>query len=193
MTGGPEGRQPMDSEVPLELLIPPWWLRESKGLRGSASDRKDRPRPMAGPERPGPPRRASPEAPGDGAAAAHALVERVREAIRERHYSPRTEKSYAGWVRRFLAFHRYADATLMGATEVRAYLTHLATDRSVSASTQNQAFSALLFLFRAVLGRKLEDLDDTPRAKRPTRLPVVLSRSEARAGIDHLPGRVWLV
>jgi integron integrase len=73
------------------------------------------------------------------------------------------------------------------------HLTHLAIHRRVSASTQNQAFSALLFLFRTVLGRDLEDLDDTPRAKRPTRLPVVLSRSEARALIDHLPGRLWLV
>jgi integron integrase len=117
----------------------------------------------------------------------------VREAIRERHYSRRTEKSYVGWVRRFLAFHRYADTTRMGATEVRAYLTHLATNRRVSASTQNQAFSGLLFLFRVVLSRNLEELDDTPRAKRPERLPVVLSRSEARALIDHLPGRLWLV
>ena len=193
MTSGPQGRHPRNSEVPLEILTPPWWHRKSEGLRGSTSDRKDRPPPTAGPERPGPPRRALPEAPGDGAAAAHALTERVREAIRERHYSPRTEKSYVGWVRRFLAFHRYEDATRMGATEVRAYLTHLATNRRVSASTQNQAFSALLFLFRAVLGHKLEELDDTPRAKRPTRLPVVLSRSEARALIDHLPGRLWLV
>jgi integron integrase len=76
---------------------------------------------------------------------------------------------------------------------VGAYLTHLATNRRVSASTQNQAFSALLFLFRAVLGRDLEELEDTPRAKRPTRLPVVLSRSEACALIGHLPGRLWLV
>ncbi|MCG6926966.1 MAG: integron integrase [Acidobacteria bacterium] len=142
---------------------------------------------------PRPPGRAAPETHRGDAAAAHALVERVREAIRARHYSRRTEKSYVGWVRRFLAFHAYGDATRMGATEVRAYLTHLATRRRVSASTQNQAFSALLFLFRQVLGRDLEALEDTPRAKRPTRLPVVLSRAEAAALISHLPGRLWLV
>jgi integron integrase len=124
---------------------------------------------------------------------AQALAERVREGIRERHYSPRTEKSYVGWVRRFLAFHRYPDAKRIGAAEVRAYLTHLATNRRVSASTQNQAFSALLFFFREVLGRSLEELDDTPRAKQPRRLPVVLSRAEARTLIGHLPGRVRLV
>lgn len=81
----------------------------------------------------------------------------------------------------------------MGTSEVPEYLTHLATKRRLSASTQNQAFSALLFLFREVLGRDLEGLDDTPRAKRPARLPVVLSRSEARALINHLAGRLWLV
>jgi integron integrase len=182
MVNGPAARQPGGAGVPLDVLTPPWWLRKSKAFRGSASVRTPHP---AG--------RAAPGTHCGDAAAAHALAERVREAIRARHYSRRTEKSYVGWVRRFLAFHGHADATRMGATEVRAYLTHLATRRRVSASTQNQAFSALLFLFRQVLGQDLEALEDTPRAKRPTRLPVVLSRAEAAALISHLPGRLWLV
>ena len=175
-----QGRRPRESEVPLEILTPPWPLRHPRGPHHTALQRKGAPRQI-------------PEAPAEHVATAQALAERVRQAIRQRHYSRRTEKSYVGWVRRFLAFHHYADATRMGTSEVREYLTHLATNRRVSASTQNQAFSALLFLFREVLGRSLEDLDDTPRAKRPARLPVVLSRSEARALIDHLPGRLWLV
>jgi integron integrase len=117
----------------------------------------------------------------------------VRQAIRERHYSPRTEKSYVGWVRRFLAFHHHRDPSQLGASGVRAYLSHLATERRVAASTQNQAFSALLFLFREVLGRELEELDDTPRARKPDTIPTVLSREEARALIDHLPDQLWLI
>jgi integron integrase len=117
----------------------------------------------------------------------------MRRTIRERHYSRRTEKSYAGWARRFFAYHRYADPARLGAPEVRAYLTHLAVNRHVSASTQNQAFSALLFLFRDVLGRKLEELDDTPRAKGPVRLPVILSRGEVRAVTARLRGQLWLL
>jgi integron integrase len=125
--------------------------------------------------------------------AANALIQRLRQAIRQRHYSRRTEKSYAGWVRRFLAFHRYRDPALLGTAEVRAYLTHLAVRQQVSASTQNQAFSALLFLFREVLERKMEGLDDTPRAKSSVRLPVVLSRHEVRALLGRLRGRLWLI
>jgi hypothetical protein len=85
-------------------------------------------------------------------AAANAVIQRLRQAIRQRHYSRRTEKSYAGWIRRFVAFHRYRDPALLGTAEVRAYLTQLAVQQQVSASTQNQAFSALLFLFRLCAG-----------------------------------------
>jgi integron integrase len=86
-----------------------------------------------------------------------------------------------------------ATPALLGTVEVRAYLTHLAVRQQVSAFTQNQAFSALLFLFREVLERKLEGLDDTPRAKTPVRLPVVLSRHEVRAVLSRLRGRPWLI
>jgi integron integrase len=121
------------------------------------------------------------------------MVRRVRQAIRRRHYSLRTEKSYVGWLRRFLAFHHHPDPSLMGAAEVRSYLTHLAVRTRVSASTQNQAFSALLFVFHQVLERKLDGLRDIPRAKGPVRLPVVLTRSEVRAVLSRLRGRLWLI
>jgi hypothetical protein len=93
------------------------------------------------------------------------VLERVRQAVRARHYSRRTEKAYAAWARRFLAFHNYRDPAVPGAPEVRAYLTHLAVRLKVSASTQNQAFSALLFLFREVLKRNWPG-SKTPRAPR---------------------------
>ena len=121
------------------------------------------------------------------------VLGRVRQAVRQRHYSRRTEKTYVGWVRRFVAFHRYRDPALLGSADVRSYLTHLAVGLTVSASTQNQAFSALLFLFREVLGRKLEGLEDTPRAKRPVRLPLVLTRKEVQEVLGRLRGRLWLI
>jgi integron integrase len=121
------------------------------------------------------------------------VVQRVRGAVRQRHYSLRTEKAYAGWVRRFLAFHRYREPDRLSSQDIRSFLTHLATGLTVSASTQNQAFSALLFLFREVLGRKVVGLEDTPRAKRPVRLPLVLTRQEVDAVLGRLRGRLWLI
>jgi integron integrase len=194
MPRAPHHRNSGFSAAP-EVFTPPWWLRGTGKRPEPTTERSDAPRPRHTLERrtdPGPAKTRPPSAVHD-APGAQTLVERVRRTIRERHYSRRTEKSYTGWVRRFLAFHHYADADRMGATEVRAYLTHLATERHVSASTQNQCFSALLFLFREVLGRSLEHLEDTPRAKSPVRLPVILSRSEVRALIARLPGRFWLV
>jgi len=113
---------------------------------------------------------------------------RVREALRVRHYSPRTEAAYAAWIRRFIAFNGMRHPAELGATEVRAFLTMLAVERNVSASTQNQAFSALLFLYRTVLRRPLSGLESTPRAKRPKRLPVVLSRREVARILRQLKG-----
>jgi len=195
MASGSDGRRPRESEVPLELLTPPWWIRGVDWLEGST------PEPSAASISGNTGQRCggatwdgrSPGSPHGDPAAAHALTERLRTTLRARHYSRRTEKSYTGWVRRFLAFHGFAEATRLGTPEVRAYLTHLAIHRRVSASTQNQAFSALLFLFREVLRCKLEDLEDTPRARTPARLPVILSRSEAKDLISRLPGRLWLV
>jgi integron integrase len=121
------------------------------------------------------------------------LLDRVRHAIRVRHYSRRTEKAYTFWVRRFILFHGKRHPLEMGTPEVTNFLTDLAVRRKVAASTQNQAFSALLFLYREVLGRKLEDLENGVRAKRPTRLPVVLTREEVRAILAQLRGTPWLM
>ena len=118
------------------------------------------------------------------------LSERVRAAIRVRHLSPRTEEAYLGWIRRFHAFNRGRDPAKLGAAEASAFLSRLATEGKVSASTQNQALAALLFLYRDVLGQELPWLDDLVRAKRPHRVPVVLTREEVSAvlnGIDGVP------
>lgn len=116
------------------------------------------------------------------------LLDQVRRAIRTRHYSRRTEKAYAGWVRRYVLFHGKRHPADMGAEEVTRFLTWLATDANVTASTQNQALAALLFLYREVLGVELPWLDDLVRANRPAHLPVVLARTEVRAVLDDLRG-----
>jgi site-specific recombinase XerD len=109
------------------------------------------------------------------------LLDRVREAIRVRHYSLRTEQSYIQWIRRFILFHDKRHPDTMGGPEISTFLSHLAVDRKVSASTQNQALSAILFLYQKVLEHKLDWLDDVVRAKQPRRLPVVLTQNEVGA------------
>jgi integrase len=121
------------------------------------------------------------------------LLDAVREAIRTRHYSPRTEKAYVGWVRRFVVFHGKRHPSKMGADEIRTFVSWLATDRNVSASTQNQALSALLFLYRDVLGERVGWIENVQLAKRPARLPVVLTREEAQALLASLEGTSWLM
>ncbi len=116
------------------------------------------------------------------------LLDRVRSAIRTRHYSRRTERAYVGWIRRFILFHDKRHPADMGGPEVTRFLTHLAVDEHVSASTQNQALSAVLFLYREVLRVELPWLDDVVRAKRPVHLPVVLTRDEVAAILAELHG-----
>jgi integron integrase len=116
------------------------------------------------------------------------LLDRVRESLRTHHYSRRTEKAYVAWIRRYILFHDKRHPAEMGAPEVTGFLTWLAVDRSVAASTQNQALSALLFLYREVLGQDLPWLEDLVRAKRRPYLPVVLTRDEVRAVLDRLDG-----
>ncbi len=116
------------------------------------------------------------------------LLDQVRDLIRTKHYSIRTENQYLQWIRRFILFHGKRHPRDMGAPEVEAFLSHLAVSRDVAASTQNQALSALLFLYREVLGIDLPWLDNVTRAKRPQRLPVVLSRDEVRAVLDRMTG-----
>ncbi len=116
------------------------------------------------------------------------LLDRVRYQMRLRHLSRRTEKAYVAWIRRYVLFHGKRHPREMGATDVVArFLTSLAVERRVSASTQNQALAALLFLYREVLGMPLEGIDAV-RAKMPGRLPVVLTRDEVRAVIGRLQG-----
>ncbi|MFC3606737.1 integron integrase [Stutzerimonas tarimensis] len=121
------------------------------------------------------------------------LLDRLREQIRLRHYSIRTEAAYVHWAGAFIRFHRMRHPQEMGAAEVEQFLSHLAVDRHVSASTQNQALAALLFLYKQVLGVQLPWLDDVVRAKRPDRLPVVLSVDETRRLLACLDGEVGLV
>jgi integron integrase len=121
------------------------------------------------------------------------LLDRVRDAIRARHMSPRTERAYVGWIKRYIFFHNKRHPNEMGAPEVASYLASLATIRQVSASTQTQAFSALLFLYRAVLDRELVGLESVPRAKPSVRLPLVLSRGEVAAILRQLRGAPWLM
>lgn len=129
----------------------------------------------------------------DGAAPSPRLLDRVREAIRLRHYSPRTEAAYVQWVRRFILFHHKRHPESMGAVEVEAFLTHLAIERHVSASTQNQAKSALLFLYKEVLCVDLPWLDGVIGAKEQQCLPVVLTPGEVCALLHELSGTTWLV
>ena len=116
------------------------------------------------------------------------LLDRVRHAIETRHYSRRTEKAYIHWIKRYIFFHGKRHPAEMGAAEVAAFLTSLAVQEKVAASTQNQALSALLFLYREVLGIDLPWVDDVVRAKRPLHLPVVLTREEVRAVLQPLDG-----
>src|SRR2546422_9446533 len=122
------------------------------------------------------------------------LLGRLRAAVRARHYSPRTEESYVGWVKRFVVFHGRQHPDQLGEAEVRAFLEHLAERVGVSASTQNQAVAALLFLYEAVLGRRLAvSPQGIVHAKELQRLPVVLSREEVRAVLAQLRGVARLV
>ena len=121
------------------------------------------------------------------------LLDRVRDAVRVRHYSLRTEEAYEGWARRFILFHGKRHPKDMGALEVEAFLTHLAVDRKVSASTQNQAKAALLFLYRELLEVDLPWLDGVTQAKEKRRLPVVLTLGEVRSLLDQMSGQMELV
>jgi integron integrase len=121
------------------------------------------------------------------------LLDRVRMQIRARHYSRRTEKAYVHWIRQYIFFNKLRHPKEMGEHEVAAFLSWLATKRNVAASTQNQALSALVFLYKAVLGQKLDWLDNIIRAKKPKRLPVVLTREEVRLVLSGLDGTPWLI
>jgi integron integrase len=121
------------------------------------------------------------------------LLDRVRQALRARHYSRRTEQAYAAWITRFVEFYDRRDPGEMGEREVNEFLTHLAVSERVAAATQNQALAALLFLYDSVLHRPLGRVEGVVRARRPRRVPVVLTREEVRAVLDSLDGTTRLV
>jgi len=121
------------------------------------------------------------------------LLDQVREVCRVRHYSPRTEKTYVHWIKRYIFFHDKRHPKDMGAPEINAFLSWLATSRNVAAATQNQALNALVFLYHQVLKIDPGDFGDVVRAKKPKRLPVVLSREEVPAVLANLHGELWLV
>jgi integrase len=114
------------------------------------------------------------------------LLDRVRHACRVRHSSIRTEDAYHDWAKRFIPFHGTRHPQEMGAAEINQFLTHLAVDGNVSASTQNQVFSALLFLYKVVLEADPGTIAGVVRANRPKRLPVVLTRDEVRRVLAEL-------
>ena len=158
---GPGRRRLARSGTPLEALTPPPFLKSLDALE-----------PLAGSR----PSESLPPMPDPGGTR---VLDLLRQAIQTLHYSRRTERAYAYWVKRFLAHYR-RDAASMGADEIKGFLSHLAVKERVTASTQNQALCALVFLYRRVLGLDLESLEGVERAKAPKRLPVVLTR--ARSG-----------
>lgn len=121
------------------------------------------------------------------------FLEQVVAKMRVKHYSLRTEKSYLDWIKRYIWHHGKRHPKDMGAAEVEAFLTHLAVVRNVSASTQNQAKSALLYLYKEVLGIEFPWLDNVTQAKAPKRLPVVLTQAEVQAILSRLDGTMWLI
>jgi site-specific recombinase XerD len=121
------------------------------------------------------------------------LLERVRIALRTRHYSPRTEKAYVAWIRRFILFHGKRHPDTLAEPEIGACLSSLADDGRISASSQNQALAAILFLYGQVLGRELAWLGDVVHAKRSQRLPVVLTAEECRVLLAKLTGAYSIV
>jgi len=116
------------------------------------------------------------------------LLDRVRQVMRLKHYSYRTEQAYVDWIRRFILFHGKRHPQEMGAQEIEAFLTHLAVHENVAASTQNQALQAILFLYREVLGREITEPIQAMRARKPKRLPAVLTREEVLLLFNQMSG-----
>jgi integron integrase len=121
------------------------------------------------------------------------LLDRVRTAMRVRHYSLRTEEAYVSWIRRFILFHNKRHPADMAEAEINRFVSHLAVDRKVSPSTQTQALSAIVFLYRHVLGKEIGELEGLVRARKKTRLPTVLTRSEVAKVLAKLPHKLRLM
>ena len=121
------------------------------------------------------------------------LLDRVRQAMRARHLSPKTEEAYIGWIKRFIFFHGKRHPAEMGEAEIGQFLSSLASDSHVAASTQNQALNALLFLYHRVLEKQIGLIQGVVRAKRPRRLPVVLTRGEVGRVLSCVAGTPWIM
>jgi integron integrase len=121
------------------------------------------------------------------------LLDQVRQAIRTRHYSDKTEEAYVGWIKRFIFFHNKRHPTDMAEAEIGRFLSSLATESNVSSSTQNQALNALLFLYKEVLDKKIGLIQGIVRAKRSRRLPVVLTKEEVKQVLSCITGTPWLM
>lgn len=121
------------------------------------------------------------------------LYDRIVEVLRARHYSRRTEEAYIQWIRRYIVFHQYRHPRLLAEDDVNSFLTNLAVKQDVAASTQNQALSAILFLYEHVLQKPLDRIEGVVRARRPKRLPVVLTVDEVHRIMSHLSGDRWLI
>ncbi|MDH3436764.1 MAG: integron integrase [Betaproteobacteria bacterium] len=121
------------------------------------------------------------------------LLDQVRDTVRRKHFSLRTEQTYVHWIKRFILFHGKRHPRDMGAAEATAFLNHLARERRVASATQNQGLNAILFLYREVLGTPLGWLEGLDRAKRPVRVPTVLTQNEAARLISQLEGTAWLM
>src|SRR6266498_1446139 len=128
-----------------------------------------------------------------GEASKPKLLDQIRQLMRLRHYSLRTEEAYVGWIRRYILFHGKRHPRDLAESDIAGFLSSLAVKGQVAASTQNQALNALLFLYKEVLRRELGFIGGTLRVKRPPKLPVVLSRAEVRAVLEHLPGQYRLM
>jgi len=121
------------------------------------------------------------------------LLEVVRDSLRTQNYSYRTEKTYINWIRKYILFHKKRHPKEMGEREINQFLTYLAVNRKVAASTQNQALSALLFLYKVILGKEIGWIGNIQRARKPKKIPVVFSREEVKKVLLHLHGKCWLV
>jgi len=121
------------------------------------------------------------------------LLDQVRSLLRTKHYSLRTEEAYVSWIKRFILFHKRRHPREMGETEISKFLTHLAVDEKVSASTQNQALCAIVFLYKHVLKRELGDLENLVWAKKSKKLPVVFTKEEVKSVLGQLTGVKWLM
>src|SRR5262245_42329028 len=121
------------------------------------------------------------------------LLDQVRQAIRRRHYSPRTEETYIHWIKRFIFFHNKRHPAEMAEAEIARFLSNLATESHVSASTQNQALNSVLFLYRQVLRKDIGYVNGVVRANRPKRLTTVLTRQEVRSIFGNLDGVEWIM